>query len=273
MRSPKLSRPDVERVIIGIRPGEKLSEVLLTEDESRHAHELDDCYVIHPEFPLWREDPYRRRLAGARRLPLQQRHQPRQAHRRGAAGDAAVASDGALTDFLPYGRQTIDEADVAAVSGGPGATRCSLKGRVWTRSSGRSPNTSASRHAVAFANGTAALHAAAARGRPRPGRRAAHDPAQLRRLGQLRAVRRRAAGVLRHRPRDREPRPAARARARAAGTAPRRASRSRWPDCRSTSSRCRTARRRRPRGDRGRLPRARRAARGVARSAATGSPT
>ena len=50
--------PGVERVTIGIRPGEKLSEVLLTEDESRHAHELDDCYVIHPEFPLWREDPY-----------------------------------------------------------------------------------------------------------------------------------------------------------------------------------------------------------------------
>lgn len=50
--------PDAERVITGIRPGEKLSEVLLTEDESRHAHELEDCYVIHPEFPLWRVDPY-----------------------------------------------------------------------------------------------------------------------------------------------------------------------------------------------------------------------
>jgi UDP-N-acetylglucosamine 4,6-dehydratase/5-epimerase len=50
--------PDAERVTIGIRPGEKLSEVLLTEDESRHTHELEDCYVIHPEFPLWRDDPY-----------------------------------------------------------------------------------------------------------------------------------------------------------------------------------------------------------------------
>jgi UDP-N-acetylglucosamine 4,6-dehydratase len=50
--------PDAERTIVGIRPGEKLNEVLLTEDESRHAHELEDCYVIHPEFPLWRSDPY-----------------------------------------------------------------------------------------------------------------------------------------------------------------------------------------------------------------------
>jgi len=50
--------PDAERVIVGIRPGEKLSEVLVTEDESRHARELADCYVIHPEFPLWRSDPY-----------------------------------------------------------------------------------------------------------------------------------------------------------------------------------------------------------------------
>jgi UDP-N-acetylglucosamine 4,6-dehydratase len=50
--------PDAEREIVGIRPGEKLNEVLLTEDESRHARELDDCYVIHPEFPLWRVAPY-----------------------------------------------------------------------------------------------------------------------------------------------------------------------------------------------------------------------
>lgn len=50
--------PDAEHDIIGIRPGEKLSEVLLTEDESRHARELDDCYVIYPEFPLWRHEPY-----------------------------------------------------------------------------------------------------------------------------------------------------------------------------------------------------------------------
>ena len=50
--------PDAERVITGIRPGEKLHEVLLTEDESRHARELDDRYLIYPEFPEWRAEPY-----------------------------------------------------------------------------------------------------------------------------------------------------------------------------------------------------------------------
>lgn len=47
--------PDVSRKIIGIRPGEKLHETLLTEDESRHSLEFDDRYVIEPEFPFWTE--------------------------------------------------------------------------------------------------------------------------------------------------------------------------------------------------------------------------
>ena len=57
--------PEAERVITGIRPGEKLHEVLVTEDESRHAFELDDCYVIHPEFPVLALGAVRRRVARA----------------------------------------------------------------------------------------------------------------------------------------------------------------------------------------------------------------
>ena len=34
--------------IIGIRPGEKLHEVLLTEDEARQSYDLGDRYVIMP---------------------------------------------------------------------------------------------------------------------------------------------------------------------------------------------------------------------------------
>jgi UDP-N-acetylglucosamine 4,6-dehydratase len=50
--------PDAQRQFIGIRPGEKLHEVLLTEDESRHAQDLEDRYAILPEFPTWRTAPY-----------------------------------------------------------------------------------------------------------------------------------------------------------------------------------------------------------------------
>jgi UDP-N-acetylglucosamine 4,6-dehydratase len=45
--------PHATRRIIGIRPGEKIHEVLITEDESRHARMLDDRYVIYPPFPFW----------------------------------------------------------------------------------------------------------------------------------------------------------------------------------------------------------------------------
>jgi len=45
--------PDAKRKIIGIRPGEKLHEALLTEEETRHAKEFDDYLVIEPEFSFW----------------------------------------------------------------------------------------------------------------------------------------------------------------------------------------------------------------------------
>lgn len=37
----------------GIRPGEKLNESLITEEESRHTLECGDFYVIEPKFPWW----------------------------------------------------------------------------------------------------------------------------------------------------------------------------------------------------------------------------
>ncbi len=50
---------------IGIRPGEKLHEVLLSEDEARTAVELDEMFVIKPSHPWWKNGNW----VHARELP------------------------------------------------------------------------------------------------------------------------------------------------------------------------------------------------------------
>ena len=45
--------PGCKIKIIGIRPGEKIHEVLLTEDESARSRDIGDCFVIEPAFPWW----------------------------------------------------------------------------------------------------------------------------------------------------------------------------------------------------------------------------
>jgi len=52
----KAIAPDCEVDFIGIRPGEKLHEVLLSEDEARHTLELENMYVIQPTHPWWKID-------------------------------------------------------------------------------------------------------------------------------------------------------------------------------------------------------------------------
>jgi UDP-N-acetylglucosamine 4,6-dehydratase len=42
--------------LTGIRPGEKVHEVLVAEDEARHALEFDDMYIITPVFQWWGSD-------------------------------------------------------------------------------------------------------------------------------------------------------------------------------------------------------------------------
>ncbi len=42
--------PDCRHQIVGIRPGEKLHEVLVSSDDARRTIELDDFYVILPDF-------------------------------------------------------------------------------------------------------------------------------------------------------------------------------------------------------------------------------
>lgn len=50
--------PDLPLREIGVRPGEKLHEVMITEDDSRTTVELDDRYVIEPAFAWWPRESY-----------------------------------------------------------------------------------------------------------------------------------------------------------------------------------------------------------------------
>ena len=58
--------PDLPYHVVGIRPGEKLHETMVTEDDARSTVEFDDRYIILPSHNLTRHEAY---LAlGARRL-------------------------------------------------------------------------------------------------------------------------------------------------------------------------------------------------------------
>ncbi|SDJ60309.1 UDP-N-acetylglucosamine 4,6-dehydratase (inverting) [Salimicrobium halophilum] len=48
--------PECEIEYVGIRPGEKLHEAMITEDDARRTLEYDDYYVIQPEFPWWTQE-------------------------------------------------------------------------------------------------------------------------------------------------------------------------------------------------------------------------
>jgi len=50
--------PDCRTEFVGIRPGEKLHEVLISEDEARQALEVDGMYVIEPVLPRWGYQPW-----------------------------------------------------------------------------------------------------------------------------------------------------------------------------------------------------------------------
>ena len=48
--------PECETQVVGIRPGEKIHEVMISEDDAKQTKELDDCYIIQPAFNWWNNE-------------------------------------------------------------------------------------------------------------------------------------------------------------------------------------------------------------------------
>jgi UDP-N-acetylglucosamine 4,6-dehydratase len=48
--------PGISVRVTGIRPGEKLHELLLTSDEARHSIDAGEVYVVLPEHPWWTDE-------------------------------------------------------------------------------------------------------------------------------------------------------------------------------------------------------------------------
>jgi len=59
--------PGVKLDYVGIRPGEKLHEVMISEDDARMTLELKDRYIIEPSFDFWEREHYSG--DGAARVP------------------------------------------------------------------------------------------------------------------------------------------------------------------------------------------------------------
>jgi UDP-N-acetylglucosamine 4,6-dehydratase len=51
----KVIAPECRHDIVGIRPGEKLHETMVTEDDARRTLEFDKYYLIQPDFPWWEQ--------------------------------------------------------------------------------------------------------------------------------------------------------------------------------------------------------------------------
>ena len=49
----KAMSPDLPIRIIGIRPGEKIHEMMISSDDARNTLELDNYYIVQPDFEWW----------------------------------------------------------------------------------------------------------------------------------------------------------------------------------------------------------------------------
>ena len=62
----KAIAPECETRIIGIRPGEKIHELMIPRDEARKTLEFDKFYIMQPDFKFWSR---RSKWNGGKRVP------------------------------------------------------------------------------------------------------------------------------------------------------------------------------------------------------------
>lgn len=60
--------PEATQNVVGIRPGEKLHEMMISADDSRSTYELDDRYVIEPEFVEYTRKSFAK-VRGSKKVP------------------------------------------------------------------------------------------------------------------------------------------------------------------------------------------------------------
>lgn len=60
----KAIAPKCETEMVGIRPGEKLHEYMISSDNARNTIEYEDYYVIHPDFVWWKKELYQAEKGG-----------------------------------------------------------------------------------------------------------------------------------------------------------------------------------------------------------------
>lgn len=58
--------PECRIETVGIRPGEKLHELMISSDDARNTLEYEDYYVIQPEFLWWNSQQYQDKNGGKR---------------------------------------------------------------------------------------------------------------------------------------------------------------------------------------------------------------
>ncbi len=202
--------PDAaEHEIVGIRPGEKLHEQMVSVEDSHHTYEYAEHYKILPAIHNWSSDaPSASRTA--RKVPpglrLRLRQQPRvdddrDALREWIDSQPRRGSASIERGYIPYGRQDITRGRHRRRGGGPalgladpgpGGAAVRRRGRRAVR---RCPCRRREQRHLGAAHRLRGSRA-------RAGRSPVDEPDHLRRLRELRPLLRRRGRLRRYRPED-----------------------------------------------------------------------